>query len=301
MANVVRHIASFDNSLARAIVWAATWDMTRDAEMRARDYVELVANGLPAETDINLVTATLRQVAGAIVNYADPAWAPTGWAQLAYTAQAAMNSAKPGSGFQLAWARAFIDSARNEDDLRMIEQWLHDELIPTGLAIDTELRWSIIKALAANGKVGEETHNAELDGDRTASGERQATTATALLATPDGKAEAWRRLTEGDALPNWQQRALLGGFQHPQQVELTKPYVSKYFEVIGRIWATRDSEPAQEFALGAYPSLQVSDDTVAATDAWLADDSRPAALRRLVAEGKDGVVRALGARAKDAS
>ena len=33
--------------------------------------------------DINLVTATLRQAQAALVMYADPEWAPTGWRQLA--------------------------------------------------------------------------------------------------------------------------------------------------------------------------------------------------------------------------
>jgi aminopeptidase N len=37
------------------------------------------------------------------------------------------------------------------------------------------------------------------------------------------------------------------------------------------------------------------------TDAWLAGQGHPAPLRRLVAEGKDGVMRALAARAKDAA
>ena len=46
----------------------------------------------------------------------------------------------------------------------------------------------------------------------------------------------------------------------------------------------------------AYPAYQVSEETVAPTDAWLADDGHPASLRRLVAEGRDGVVRALKAR-----
>ncbi len=61
MATVVQHIAGFDSSLARALCWAAAWDMVRDAELAARDYVALVLTGLPAERDINLVTATLRQ------------------------------------------------------------------------------------------------------------------------------------------------------------------------------------------------------------------------------------------------
>ena len=71
------------------------------------------------------------------------------------------------------------------------------------------------------------------------------------------------------------------------------------FEVIDQIWATRDSEPAQEFVELAYPSQHVSQETVAATDAWLAGTHR-GPLRRLVAEGRDGIIRALRARATDA-
>jgi aminopeptidase N len=119
------------------------------------------------------------------------------------------------------------------------------------------------------------------------------------LPTPDSKAETWRRLVEDHDLPNWLQRSLLQGFQHSAQTELTAPYVSAYFAALDTVWEHRDSEPAQEFVEMAYPSYQVSDDTVAATDAWLAEPDRPAPLRRLVAEGKDGVVRALRARAKD--
>ena len=51
----------------------------------------------------------------------------------------------------------------------------------------------------------------------------------------------------------------------------------------------------------AYPAYQVSEETVALTDAWLAAEGHSPSLRRLVAEGRDGVLRALKARAKDAS
>ncbi len=299
MANVVTHIATFDNSLARAIAWAAAWDMVRDAELPARDYVALVGNGLPTETDINLVTATLSQARGAVVNYCDPTWTATGWARLGDISRAAMAAAEPGSGFQIAWTRSYIEAARDDTDLAVLRGWLTDEGVPAGLAIGTELRWTILHALVACGAAGETEIARELDSDRTASGERQAATAGALVPTTNAKAETWRRLTEGGALPNWLQRALLIGFEHPAQVKLTAPYAEKFFAVIDHIWATRDSEPAQEFVELAYPILQVSPATVAATDAWLAQPDRPSSLRRLVAEGRDGVVRALAARARD--
>ncbi|HEY0699921.1 MAG TPA: aminopeptidase N, partial [Micromonospora sp.] len=39
MAGVVQHIAGLDSSLARALCWAAAWDMVRDAELATRDYL----------------------------------------------------------------------------------------------------------------------------------------------------------------------------------------------------------------------------------------------------------------------
>jgi len=299
MATVVQHIAGFDSSLARALCWAAAWDMVRDAELAARDYVALVASGLPAERDINLTTATLAQARSAITMYADPQWSPTGWAVLADTARAAIAAAEPGSGFQLAWARAFIAAARGSDDLAMLRGWLDGSGVPEGLTVDTELRWSLLESLAALGSAGEEEIEDELNGDRTASGEREAALARALLPTAENKARVWVQLTDGGELPNWLQRSLLQGFQASSQVALTAPYAAKFFDVVGGVWARSDSEPAQEFVSLAYPAYQVSDETVALTDAWLARDGHNQSLRRLVAEGRDGVLRALKARATD--
>ncbi|HEU5108652.1 MAG TPA: aminopeptidase N [Micromonosporaceae bacterium] len=301
MATVVQHIAGLESSLARALVWAAAWDMVRDAELTARDYVALVLAGLPAERDINLVTATVRQAASTLVFYADPEWAPHGWAALARTAREAVAAAEPGSGFQLAWARAYASAARDGADLAVLRGWLGGKGVPPGLTVDTELRWAVLQSLVAKGAAGPEDIEAELARDRTGSGEREAAMARALLPSAEAKEATWARLTGTEDLPNWLHRALLQGFQHPTQVALTAPYARRFFEAAGPVWATRDSEPAQEFLVLAYPAYQVSEETVAATDEWLARDGHAPALRRLVAEGWDGVVRALRARAKDRS
>ncbi|MEV4642870.1 aminopeptidase N [Actinoplanes sp. NPDC049548] len=301
MATVVRHIDGFESSLPRALCWAAAWDMVRDAELAARDYVALVSTGLPEERDINLTTATLRQAATTLTMYADPQWAPTGWAQLAATARTALAAAEPGSGFQLAWARAYLGAARSPEELAVLRGWLEGRDIPEGLTVDTELRWSLLEALAARGAATDEEIGAELDADRTASGEREAALARALLPTPENKAAVWAKLTGGEKLPNWLNRSLLQGFQSSTQVELTAPYAPKFFEVVDHVWARSDSEPAQEFVMLAYPAYQVSEETVALTDAWLAAEDHSPSLRRLVAEGRDGVLRALKARAKDAA
>ena len=300
-ATVVQHIDGLDSSLARALVWNAAWDMLRDAELAARDYVTLVCSGLGAETDINLTTWTSRQASTAVAQYADPAWAPTGWSRLAELSRSAVATAAPGSGWQLSWARSFVTASRSPGELAVLRGWLSGDGIPEGLVVDTELRWSLLQALAAMGAATDEEIEDELAADRTASGEREAAVARALVPTPENKARVWAQLTGDADLPNWLNRSLLTGFQSVKQVELTAPYATKFFEVVDDVWARSDSEPAQEFAMMAYPVYQISEETVALTDAWLARDGHPASLRRLVAEGRDGIVRALKARAKDSA
>jgi aminopeptidase N len=300
MATVVDHIGGFESSLTRALCWMAAWDMVRDAELPAREYTKLACSGLPAETDVNLITATLSGLRVAVLaTYADPEWAPTGWTMLNDTARDTMLAAEPGSGIQLLWARAFISSARSPERLAELKGWLDGDGVPDGLTIAGELRWLLVQALAANGVLTRDDVDAEHANDQTASGDKEAATATALLPDPAVKAEVWEELTARQEPANWKARALLLGFQHTSQVELTKPYAQKYLDVAAEIWANRSSEPAQEFVVYGYPALQVSDEMVAATDAWLAQEGNPAPLRRLIGEGKDAVVRALAARAAD--
>jgi aminopeptidase N len=70
--------------------------------------------------------------------------------------------------------------------------------------------------------------------------------------------------------------------------------------VIRDVWERRTSEIAQNVVVGLFPD-SVSAETVTAADAFLADGSVPPALRRLVAEGRDDVLRALRARERDAA
>src|SRR5699024_6468482 len=71
LATAIAHTSALDDSLARALIWSAAWDMLRDAELPARRFVALGTASLTAETDINIVTVAQRQIAAAL-SYADP-------------------------------------------------------------------------------------------------------------------------------------------------------------------------------------------------------------------------------------
>jgi aminopeptidase N len=294
-------IAKLAEALPRVLCWSAAWDMTRDGELATRDYLALVLAGAEAETDIGVMQSLTRQALRALEIYADPQWAPQGFAALADTSLAALKAAPPGSDHQLAWAHALLGSARSEEHIAFIRALVDGSQVVEGLAVDDELRWAMVQTLSALGAFGADDIATELERDPTAAGQRHAASARALQPTTEAKAEAWRLALNDDELPNAMQEAVIAGFAHPTQGELLTPYVAKYFAEVFDVWQRRTSELAQNVVVGLFPtwSSTVSPQTVAAADEFLADDTRPAALRRLVGEGRADIVRALRARAAD--
>ncbi|MEU3198561.1 MULTISPECIES: aminopeptidase N [unclassified Streptomyces] len=300
LAFVTEHLGDFESSLPRALCWASAWDMTRDAELAARDYLSLVLSGIGKESDIGVVQSLHRQVKLAIDLYTDPAARETLLSRWTDATLAHLRSAEAASDHQLAWARAFAATARTPEQLDMLEGLLAGTQTVEGLAVDTELRWAFVQRLAAVGRFDEAEIAGEYERDRTAAGERHAATARAARPTEEAKAEAWASVVESDKLPNAVQEAVIAGFVQIDQRELLAPYTDRYFEVLADVWSSRSHEMAQQIAVGLYPGIQVSGETLDKTDAWLAATAPGAALRRLVSESRAGVERALRAQAADA-
>ena len=294
-------IGAFADSLPRALCWSAAWDMTRDAEMAATDYLTQVLSGISRETDIGVVTSLLRQAQGALTFYTAPEHIPAGWARLGDAAFDATYASAPGSDLQLAWARTLASAARSDRHLDLVAALLDGSETIEGLSVDTELRWSFLRRLVISGRAGETEISAEQDRDNTAAGERHAFAARAAIPTAEAKALAWAQVVERDELPNALQAAVIGGFAQPEQAELLRAYVEPYFDCLIDVWKNRTHEIAGNIVEGLYPSALVEQATVDRTDAYLAETpDLPPALRRLLVEGKDSIARALRSRARDA-
>ncbi|MEU6304408.1 aminopeptidase N [Streptomyces chartreusis] len=301
LAVVTEHLGDFEASLPRALCWASSWDMTRDAELATRDYLSLVLSGIGKESDIGVVQSLQRQVKLAIELYAAPATREALLTRWTDATLAHLRAAEPGSDHQLAWARAFAAAARTPEQLDLLDALLDGSQTIEGLAVDTELRWAFVQRLAAVGRFDETEIAGEYERDRTAAGERHAATARAGRPTAEAKAEAWASVVESDKLPNAVQEAVIGGFVQTDQRELLAAYTDKYFEVVKGVWDSRSHEIAQQIAVGLYPALQISEETLRKTDDWLSSAQPNAALRRLVSESRAGVERALRAQEADAA
>ncbi|MGW3039457.1 aminopeptidase N [Kitasatospora sp. NPDC001159] len=299
MAVVTEHLGGFTESLPRALCWASAWDMTRDGELATRDYLSLALSGIGLESDIGVVQSVHRQVKLALDAYADPDWREQGLARWAAAAEEHLRAAEPGSDHQLAWARTLSSVARTDGQLALLAGLLDGSVEIKGLAVDTELRWTLLTRLSATGRADEALIAAELERDNTAAGQEHAATCRAARPTAEAKAEAWAAVVESDKLTNYVQEAVIAGFQQSDQRELLAPYAAKYFAAVKGIWETRSHEISQQIIGGLYPSLQVSAETLAATDAWLTAAEPAPALRRQVVEARAGVERALKAQAVD--
>ena len=308
LQTALHRIADIAEPLPRTLVWSAAWEMTRDAELRARDFVSLVAGGVQAETEVGVAQRLLLQAQTALGSYADPDWARSdGWPAFADRLLELARGAQAGSDHQLAFVNALCTSVLSTRHVVVLADLLdHDpaDLGLAGLSIDTDLRWRIVTALAAAGDIdadGPQTPfiDAEVQRDPTAAGKRQGAQASAARPQLAVKEQAWSQVIEDDTLPNIVGRSIIAGFVEPGQAELLKPFGARYFAVIRGVWERRSSEVAQTVVVGLYPAWDISDDGIGAADEFLADPGLPPALRRLVIEGRAGVERSLRARRFD--
>ncbi|WP_299052020.1 aminopeptidase N [uncultured Nocardioides sp.] len=300
LATAVAHVDTLDDSLTRALLWGATWDMTRDAEMRATDFVALALRGLATETDMTAVGRLPVYVRTAVESYSDPAGrdelrrvAEVGLRELLTTAEA-------GSDRQLAFVRAFAAAARNDDALDLLTGLLDGTAEVPGLVVDTEVRWVLLTALARNGRVGEDRIAEESRRDNTISGQERAAMARTVRPTAEAKAEAWRDAVERDDVANETQRQVAIAFATPGQAELLEPYLEKYLTAAETIWEDKGVQRASTVLEAMFPMPLASEATVARLDEWLETSSANPAAKRYVREGRSDMARALAAQARDA-
>ncbi|HYB38848.1 MAG TPA: aminopeptidase N [Mycobacterium sp.] len=309
LGTALQRIADIAEPLPRTLAWSAAWEMTREAEFRARDFVSLVSRGVVAETDVGVAQRLLMQAQTALSSYAEPGWARSdGWPAFADRLLELARGADAGSDHQLAFVNALCSSVLSTRHVVALADLLdHDpaDLGLVGLEVDTDLRWRIVTALATAGDIdadGPETPfiDAEVQRDPTAAGKRYGAQASAARPQFQVKDRAWTEVIEDDTLPNVVGRSIIAGIVAPGQGELLKPFTARYFEAIPGVWERRSSEVAQTVVVGLYPSWDINDDGIAAADEFLAAPEPPPALRRLVIEGQAGVKRALKARRFDA-
>jgi aminopeptidase N len=300
LAVAIDHLAHIENPLARAIVWGAAWDATRDGESAASDYVRLALGNIASETESTTIRTTLSQLGLVAKQYVAPERRTETLTRVGDALWTLATDATPGSDAQFQFVKFFAAYASTPEHAAALAG-LRDGSAPLeGLEIDTDLGWEILEGLVLLGAVGQSEIDAALAADNTSNGQQAAARASATIPTAEAKRAAFDSLVDSDALPNSIVRNVTMGYLHVNDPSVLESLIEPYFAAIGDIWATRSYKIAEYIVLGLYPSPLASVALVDATTAWLAANPDVPALRRLVTENLAGVERALAVQAKDA-
>ncbi|HYN68205.1 MAG TPA: aminopeptidase N [Ornithinibacter sp.] len=302
LATALAHPRGFTSSLPRALVLASLWDMTRDAEMGARHFVDVVLETLPGESDSTLLRTLITQLQTAVHSYTAPEHRSAVRTSTRDRLWEVARSAEPGSDAQLQLVSAAAALTTAGDETAHVRALLDGTEVLDGLTVDFEMRWTLLTALVASGAAGEAEIDAELAREDTATGRERACRARAAQPTAEAKEHAWSAAVEGSGLPNAVVEATALGFTRPgTPADLLRPFVERYHALLDTLDSRGSHAMIETIVFGFYPRPIADRELCDRTQAWLdAHPDAPAALRRLVVENRDPLVRALAAQERDA-
>ncbi|HEY4615431.1 MAG TPA: M1 family aminopeptidase, partial [Citricoccus sp.] len=182
-----------------------------------------------------------------------------------------------------------------------------------GLEVDAEMRWAALQALSALGRAGQDRLDEALAAEVTAETSVWHRTASAARPDPAVRAAAWQAVMtghteDGRVLSNDHLSATAAGFG-ASRPDLAAAFTTSYWPELTGLWASRSNGLASRTIEGLFPGAQdavpggpeAQDDhpVVVAARRWLQEHPEaPAALRRIVIERTDDLVRSLQAQAR---
>ncbi|MBB4980099.1 MULTISPECIES: aminopeptidase N [Streptomyces] len=295
-ATLLWGLAALPDPVTRAVVWNSLRDMVRDGELEPAAYLEAAHAHLPQETELALVQGVLGFARTQIADrYVTEEERPAALAKIGEIARALLRRTEDGEepGLRLTAVRACVDSATTPDK---IASWLEEGTVHGGPELDPELRWRILARLAVLGATDETVIAAELERDPSATGQEGAARCRAGLPNPEAKEAAWAAMFSSDDLSNYLFTATAQGFWQPEQAELVREYVPRFYEAAVALGDRRGPAMAEAAGRYAFPSYAIDADSLALGESHLTSDTMIPALHRKLVDQLDDLRRALAVR-----
>ena len=294
----VENLYRFDNALARAVIWLALWDMTRDAELPAERFIETTLKLLAHETESTTFRYALSCMGTTAHHYVAPARREDVLRRVAAELWTLANAAEAGSDNQFQLVNAYLGYGEEGDAefAANVRGLLDGTVSLNGLDIDNDMRWALVKALAAVNQIDEAGIDTELAKRDTTANREFAMGARASRSTAEAKEWAWNEAIRNQELTNMQLEAVARGFAGATP-ELADPYVERYFAEADWIWTNRTFHMAEALLEGLWPVYADPAKLVEQGDAWLASHAEADnAFRRIVIGNLESARRSLKVR-----
>lgn len=294
LREISTRLSDIPDELSRAVMWSALWNLTRDGKWPVKGYIDAVLNHAPAEANSTLIATAFNNALFATEHYiAADNGQDEARAHLANRLWQLLDAAEPGSDTQLAIARATISALAASPDAdaaarlrRVLEGGIGK------LAMGPEIRWAILRALAARDATSVAELDAELARDNTLTGAAAHLGARYSFPRAQTKQEVFDLVLSPGKHSNAEVDALLSAFNAPRSAHLRRPFAERFFTLADAIWAAHPIEIANRIVRGLYPEVP---EALAATDSLLAQEDKVVApaLRRVLLECQDHLRRAL--------
>jgi len=292
------HLSVVEDPLARALIWDLNWDSVRDLELPAHRYARMVAAHIASEPVTTLVEVVLGNFRQATRRYGAPRRRLELETELAQVAWQALSGSPAQSDQQAVWLRAFVGLATTAEQVAQLRSFLEGADLPQGVALDAELRWRLVQALAARGAAGQAEIDAARAADPSSTGLVRAQGARAAQPTAAAKEWAWARLAAPEITVEEARgvSARLGGVG---QEELLLPYLPRLPEFFDQLLAGRGGEFTVQVGTWLPLSLAPSEElTMCCRDNLGRSDLDPI-LRRIFSDLLQHTERYLRARSLD--
>ncbi|MUH59820.1 aminopeptidase N [Bifidobacterium canis] len=281
MANLYR----FDDALTRAVIWLSLWDMTRDGELAATDFIDTTLKMLATETESTTFRYALAMLSNTVWHYTDPARRTEIAKHVAGELLTLAKQAKAGSDEQFQLVSAYLTygvegDSEFADNVRAL---LSGSLVFEGLELDNNFRWSIMHALASVNAIEQADIDAELKRRDTTENREFAVGTRASLHSKEAKDWAFDQALHNDDLTNSQLEEVARGFSSTRDSALADQYVDQYFEAVDWIWKNKTFHMSETLIGDLYPVYADPAKLVEAGDKWLAEHKdADNALQRMV-------------------
>ncbi|MGH3470455.1 MAG: ERAP1-like C-terminal domain-containing protein, partial [Nocardioidaceae bacterium] len=289
-------LRTIPDPVSRAVFWGALRESMLDAELDPAILVDILVAALPHEPSDMIIERVLgtgggygaTSHVGTYLNLDDHR------ARLAELAQILLDESAPGSNRQLVASRAVVSLTREET---VLKAWLGAQA-PSGLRVDAEFRWRLLRALCSMGAAGIEAIEAERRLDPSSQGAIFALGCQARLPDAAAKARVWGRITTEAELTNYQLYELCRHFFGPTDSDVTASYVARYFEEMPRTAALRSGWVVETSTQLAFPLHSATVDTLDLAVTRLLDDDLTVGVRRAIADRTDDLRRVVASRQK---
>ena len=307
LAFAVANITKFTDSLTRGVVMASAWDMTRDGEMPARDYLNLALTSIPVEDNMSLLMLTLRHIDEAVRTFVAPQARPEAAEDTGRRLLLLARTAASGSDAQRMLVAAAARNASSEEQFEAVRGLFDATQTLDGLDLDVDLKWDLLVSLVRGSVATESDIDALEAEDDTMTGHQNAAACRAARAGEWIKADVWDKVLTDTSIPNDTRWAMISGFwaQARTNPSAYAPYVAEYFDALAGIWERFTFHTAEDLTTLLFPTAlagyTTEVDVVASGKAWIdAHADASAGTLRIIRELIDVCERQIANQAVDA-